>query len=108
MVNMKLSKAEVKEEAAPSSVATDAPRYPYCLHLHLDDDVLEKLDLELPKVGARISLEAIATVESVSSSQQANGEKYRSVGLQITDLGLEALKTKAPLEDRLYAKGREG
>lgn len=108
MVNMKLSRAEAKEKMEPVSVATDAPRYPYCLNLHLDNEVLEKLDLELPKVGARISLEAIATVESVSSSQRADGEKYRSVSLQITDLGLEALKTKAPLEDRLYGKREEG
>lgn len=106
MVNMKLSRAEVKE-SAPASVATDAPRYPYCLTLHLDEDVIDKLDLELPKVGARISMEAVAVVESVSSNKSLDGGNRRSVGLQITDLGLEALKTKQPLEDRLYGK-KEG
>lgn len=102
MVNMKLDPKAQQEMARPSSVATDAPIYPYGLSITLDNDSIEKLKLGIPKVGQTLKLEAKVQVTGCSSHKTAGNESYTSVTLQITDMDLEGLRAKKPIADRLY------
>lgn len=81
MINLKKEKEE-KEMALMSSM-----EYPYGLRLNLDHETLEKLGIkELPKMGAKVNLEAIAEVVSVSSHANMEGEVENCICLQITDM----------------------
>lgn len=106
LVSMKIDKAE-REKKYSETVAADGPSYPYGLSMHLDEDVLEKLDLDsLPKVDSTVMIYAKATVTSVSSNSFPGGEKRRTVGLQITHLCLEAGGgSSESAEKKLYDKG---
>ena len=85
LVNMKLSKKEVKE-SEPDSTAVDRPRFPFGLSLHLDQEALDKLGIdEMPAVGLEESMVAFVRVTSVSDNQhEGDSKRSRSVGLQIT------------------------
>ena len=99
MPNLAMSAEERKEYASPVSIADDGgPKYPYGLCITLDDGTLEKLGLsEAPKVGTEITFTAKATVSSVSSYEQAEGDSERSVGLQITDMDIAGGGTASKL-----------
>jgi hypothetical protein len=108
MINLKLTPKEAKETMLCGPCDPQGPAYPYGLTIQLDDETLEKLGVkDLPAVGAEILLSAKAKVTSVSVNEQqdADGDKEadkrRSVGLQITDLDVPALTTKAGF----YSKG---
>lgn len=99
--SMKLSPKESKEMIKPQS--SNAPRYPYGLHLSFDKECLDKLGLsKLPKVGNSVTVMARAKVESVSERDSAGDGKRRSLELQITDIGFEMAKSK--IGDLLYGK----
>jgi hypothetical protein len=88
LVSMKITRTT--EQYNDSSVAADRPEYPYGLCLSLDEDALGKLGVtDLPKVGGEVTITARACVTSVSSYENQDGGERRSVGLQITDLGIE-------------------
>lgn len=102
MKNMKMDEEEAKEYS-PSSMASDAPEYPYGLQISLDDSSLEKLGLDkLPEVGAEIEIRAVAEVCSVSENKTYEGEVERRVCLQITDMEVGRGSTDAAKE--LYGK----
>jgi hypothetical protein len=101
LTNMKLARAALEARGEPASVAPDAPVYPWGLSVTLEEAALEKLDLELPKVGATLLLVARVDVTSVSSNESLIG-KNRNVSLQITDLALGPEATD--LSDKLYAR----
>lgn len=92
LANMKID-AKKREEKYASSVAMDAPIYPWGLSLTLDDEVLDMLGLsKLPAVGKPMMLIARVDVTSVSERKEqtegGSATKNRSVSLQITDLAL--------------------
>ena len=89
--NMKCTPAEVNaHDPIPSKPA--GPQYPYGLRLHLDEETLKKLALEkLPEIGGKLMLQARVEVCEVSEHKSVYGMN-RSLGLQITDLGLSAAK----------------
>jgi len=87
MVSMKLSPAKSKAKTAEVAPLMGGPRYPWGLELTLDEDVLAKLKLEeLPEAGETVMIHAQAKVTRVSSTDNVDGGKSRSVTLQITDL----------------------
>lgn len=91
LINMQLTQQEAKEHdiATPVGEGTDAPRYPYGLTLHLEDEVLEKLGMStLPDVGKKMTLVAKVEVTTVNQHQSQEG-KDQSVSLQITDMELK-------------------
>lgn len=100
LINMAKTPAEVKKDMAdyPSVAASDAkmtgPLYPYGLCISLEDDTLEKLELDddMPGVGDVIQFNAIAKVTNVSQNEResADGTKSvcRRIELQITDMGI--------------------
>lgn len=100
MVNMKMSKKEVKN-MMPEKV--EQPKYPYGLCLELDGESLEKLGIkELPDVGDKMMVVAKVEVKSVSQSEYQKGEENKHVSLQITDMELAKPKMK-DIEKKLYA-----
>jgi hypothetical protein len=93
LVNMKMDPKAREKKYAESSVAVDAPMYPWGLSITLDEDALELLGLaKLPQVGKPMMLVARVDVTSVSESKNQSEDrgthKHRSVSLQITDLAL--------------------
>jgi len=94
LTNMKIDPKK-REEKYASSVAVDAPIYPWGLGITLDEEVLELLGMtKLPAVGKPMMLIARVDVtgvqESKSQSEDRGTHKHRSVSLQITDLALAA------------------
>lgn len=111
LVSVKISKAERKKMSEPSSLAEgDQPLYPWGLSISLDTETLTKMGIDtLPDVGESYMLIAKVDVTNVSSNESEGG-KSRSVGLQITDLCLEdadSIAGKKNVIDSLYgaAKG---
>lgn len=94
MINLKLSKADAKEE---SGATPDLPAYPYGMSLYLNDETLEKLGITtMPKVGSVLRMVANVTVTG-TSVRATQGEKEAGeatettdscVDLQITDMEL--------------------
>lgn len=65
----------------------DKPAYPWGLQINLESDELDKLGLkQLPAVETVVRITAVATVTSVSETQEQGGDKRRCVTLQITDM----------------------
>lgn len=82
----------VKLEKAPMSDCCpypESPEYPYGLKLHLDEATLQKLGIkDLPAIRSTLKIEAVVMVCEASSNESLQGE-YRSLSLQITDMGIE-------------------
>jgi hypothetical protein len=91
---MELTKADRKDmmESCGPSDKDSGPRYPWGLSISLDNESLEKLGIEMPKVGAAMTLTARVTVTSCSARQydrDGKAEMQRDCSLQITDMALE-------------------
>jgi len=100
IMDMKLSKKDQKQYE-PAEV--EAPKYPYGLTLHLNNETLEKLGIKtLPKVGQEVVLQGVGNVTSVSENERSGQEKYRDVSIQITGLGVAPKKKKADVSKTLY------
>lgn len=91
MKDMSKTPAEIQDELspAPSTKAERINEYPYGLCICLDEDSINKLQIEnMPEVGDGIMLMAVAKVTSVSSMETAAGARRR-IELQITHMELE-------------------
>jgi hypothetical protein len=94
---MEISSEEKKEMAQPS-VVSSAPKYPYGLKIHFDEDSFSKLGIEPPKVGTKFMVLAIAEVCDVHQEKYDGDVPRVSVGMQITDIDLKS-KEKEESED---------
>ena len=110
LTDMMLDATEAKEEAGISE--SDAPKYPYGLQLCLNDEALEKLQLDpLPPIGTVLTLVAQVKVTGVRSyeiqTEKTAGEpdenQESSVDLQITAMELQPAD-KPSAAERLYGK----
>lgn len=110
-MNLKSMKVEAKKEMqTPMMMDMDGPEYPYGLRLDLNTEVLKKLEIsEMPKVGSKLKIFAIVEVCAVSKSEHRNGEPCMNVGLQITDMALDAKPQMNQEEaaEKLYGKKEE-
>ena len=92
MVSLKKSAEQKKKEKANMSgpvMAGTGDEYDYGTRLQLNKDLLERLGIkELPKVGDKFSVEAVAEVVSVSQNSGKDSEN-REVSLQLTDMKVE-------------------
>ena len=91
LVSIKRDKPKTKKEKERRAFE---PEFPFGTTLTLDDEVLKKLGItELPEVGSKKSIIALATCTDVSARAftDENGKKKvrRSVDLQITELAIE-------------------
>jgi len=87
MASMKRPKKGRKSEVTPTS-DYEEPEYGYGLMLRLENFELDQLDMALPKVGKKVTIQAEGFVESVSESESMHNKGDRSVGIQITELGV--------------------
>lgn len=104
MKSMKLTKSESTEMMSVEA-NQDAPAYPWGLRLELNDESMKKLGLQkLPKVGDKMKLEAIVSVDRVSQVDTKEGGKREDMSLQITDMELssDVDDEKEPTENKLY------
>jgi hypothetical protein len=91
MINMKMSKAEAKEESGMCSPSgdSDLPAYPYGLSIYLCDETMKKLGIsEPPDVGQRFLLTAVVEVTSSGVRKTQDGVDSNA-DLQITDMDLQ-------------------
>src|SRR5262245_52890513 len=102
MINMKMTKSEKNEQTALSEPGGND--YPYGLALNLDHDSMDKLGLkDLPDVGSKMVIQAIAEVVSVGANATKESES-RYMTLQITDMDLSSTKKQNAGEEILYGK----
>ncbi len=89
LVPMAMSKKEAKAFSGPVA-PSNSPRYSWGLSISLDNSSLDKLKMkDLPKVGSYVTLTARCCVQSISESQQVDGDENRSVSLQIEDMAVQ-------------------
>lgn len=109
--SMKMTAEEKKSMIEGPAMSKDAPRYPYGLNIHLNDEVMQKLGLEsLPKVGTKMMIMAVAVVESVSERDSQDGGKRQDMSIQITDMSIEPhsdKKGEKELAKSLYGSDSE-
>jgi hypothetical protein len=102
--SMKMS-AEEAREVGLASDPSDAPQYPYGLLLSLNDETMTQLGMsEMPAVGSKVMITAMATVMSTNASSTQSGETEKCVGLQITDMDIKPGEGKSAA-DTLYGSG---
>lgn len=92
LVDMRKTAADKAEEYSTMPMTLGAVNeYPYGLSLCLEDETLEKLNVDHAdwSVGDIFDLRAMARVTSVSENETESGEKKR-VELQIIMLGAES------------------
>jgi hypothetical protein len=100
MINMKRPANRPQEASLASPY--EGEEYPYGLCLCLDDEALQKLGITtLPEVGKEMTLTARVVVKTTMERSEADGEKCRSVELQITDMALDG-PPKADQASRMY------
>lgn len=102
LVSMKIDRAAREAKYSEKSVAADAPAYPYGLTLHLDNETLEKLGIELSEVDTKVLIVAKGRVTSVSANQSTGGEKNRSMSIQIEELCVEPGGSTKKADEMLY------
>lgn len=92
------AKERKKEEKSSPMVGTaKAPAYSWGSSLTLDHSDLEKMGVkDLPKPGQHIALKARAKVTEASERDHGEGPR-RSLGLQITHMGMGAGQTPGRL-----------
>ena len=112
LINMAKTAAEVKKDLgmydAPKTVgeAPSGPMYPYGLCISLEDETLEKLELDddMPGVGDIIQFNAIAKVTNVSQNEREGTDGTKSVcrriEMQITDMGIPGTSAADQSVDR--------
>lgn len=99
--SMKMSDEEAAK-GEPCAVV-DPPAYPYGLSITLNDETITKLGLAaLPAAGQKMMLHARVEVTSVSQYEQKDNDKERSIGLQITDMAVEADRGEADAATVMY------
>lgn len=79
-----------KESLKPTSVGKVSPDpYSYDHRISLDQDALDKLGMDMPKVGDQFHVMGHAEVRSVSQNDHGAGDKSTRVELQMKKMGLK-------------------
>jgi len=95
-VDMKYTKAELKEETREMKVGYDPEPYPWGLGIRLESEELSKLGVTtLPQVGSEIHFAAVAKVTGVNQSAQQGQDERTCVALQITMLAIVKVESAA-------------
>lgn len=91
LTSMKRTKKDTKKSKGNlCEPCSTSDAYPYGLEVRLEDESLNKLDIEeLPKAGTKMTLTAEVEVSGSSSSARMGEDPRRSLTLQITKMALE-------------------
>lgn len=99
MVNMKKT-SEQKKRDVPSVIAES--EYPYGLKINIDNDQCELLGFdELPEVGEVFEVSCKVYVCNTSENENEY-ENYKSMSLQITDMGISKKGNSTDTAKALY------
>lgn len=86
LTDLKVTKKPGKNEPAVSSSENG---YPYGTRISLGEDEMQKLGMDMPKVGQKIHLRGHGVVHSASQSESAGGKPRRNVELQLHKISIE-------------------
>lgn len=103
MVDMKMSKTQAEKSAPTAAMAPEREQYPWGLRISIDHEGMQKLGMEMPKAGEKMTLHAEVEVVDTHESSTADGGKNASCGMQICCMSLEA-GDEGGMSDRLYPK----
>lgn len=90
--SMKLTDEELKERDTDLSEEEREP-WPWGLTLHLNDEVISKLDYEAGEVGEEVHIVAKAFVKRASSHKELGEKPEENMCLQITDMAVAKSET---------------
>lgn len=108
LVDMKLSKAEAKEDTKPTAVAK-MPEYPWGTQITLDERALKKLKIDgLPEVGTLCGIDAVGKITGASVTDTEDGGQNRTVTIQIQKIEIEDAGEEESEEAAEDAKGDTG
>lgn len=102
---MKMISMEKSEESMQDCkpVSCEHDKYPYGIRLHLDDECVKKLGIkDLPKVGDKMMIQAVAYVCDASEHMVEGKGTRKSIGLQICEMGVSESKQKKEAADEMY------
>jgi hypothetical protein len=93
MVDMKRTKEDLKKDKAmiEPETAASVEKYPYGLEIHLEDESISKLGLNLNtfKTGDKVNIQCIADVTELAERSYSGDKKdRRTMRLQITKMAL--------------------
>lgn len=90
MVDLKRTSADKQETA--SLLPYNAPDYPYGLAISLDEESLEKLDVDFDNVDVdeNYHLFILAKITAKSRNESVSGKPRRCIELQITHMAAES------------------
>lgn len=96
LVDLKYTKAEIKDEKKEYAAGGDVSPYPWGLAIRLESEELAKLGVtELPAVGDEFHFMAVANVTGVNQSARVGQDDEKCVALQITQLAVMAHESAA-------------
>lgn len=90
-----------KKEGEEAREIDSEQEFPFGLRLHLNNETLDKLGMEMPEMGEVMTLVARVEVVSLSENSSKESEDRKDVDLQITDMELLPEKKKVDLA-KLY------
>ena len=101
MANEKDDYAHMKRDKVMSPMTQPVEQdYPYGLRLRLNAEELEKIGLDIPKVGEMVHIMAMCEVVSCTAQARKDGGAHHDCELQITHM-------KAEIEDEEDDNGEE-
>ncbi len=76
------------------------PHFPWGMTLHMENELIDTLDLGGLKARDTLEIKAIAFVENTSDNTDAGGEVNKSITLQLVEIGVGP--TDEDVAGRLY------
>ena len=101
MIDMKITDAERKKHE-PMTALDDAPKYPYGLSLNIDSDTFKKLNMDVPKIGQKLKLNAMVEVSSINQYSNKDNSKDTNINIQICEMELIAGSKSSDDADVIY------
>jgi len=81
LVSLKMSKNKAKNQ---DSIAYEESQYPYGFRLDVNSDLIDKFpNLKKVKAGSKVTIHAVANVDSVHITDEDGQPKKKSVNIQI-------------------------
>lgn len=94
-----------KPKCCEVSQEYEGPKYPWGLSLHLENEVLTKLGLDVGKfkVGQKVPMTVLATVTSISMNETEHG-KTQCLTLICGQIEMKTAKSNDEMAEELYGE----
>lgn len=94
-------KRKADKSEGPELAKNTEDRYPYGLRIQLDKEDIDKLNIEMPDIGEEKMILCKVKVTDLSQ-HESEDDKYKSIGMQITDMVFEAKDNSEETVKALY------